>query len=104
MNSSASRSSSRVVTPGLTFSSSIAGQAAVGVVVLQGLGLVVVDLQPASDGFLGVVIALDERARVALGRRIVLDVVDLTRSLALAPSREPIYERVIRSFEGDHGD
>src|SRR5215208_1546405 len=152
MNSSARRSSSRVVTPGRTFSSSILRQprlsfhphasprapscscgrssvflsaygpedvfcdlrdlllgvdrneeVAVGVVVFQRLGLVVVDLQPATDGFLGVVIALDERAWVILGGRIILDVVDLARSLTLAPSRESLYERVVGRFEGYHG-
>ena len=57
-------------------------------------------LQPAPDGLLGVVVALDERAGIVsiFGRWIVLDVVDLARGLALAPAREPVYERVVWRF------
>src|SRR3712207_8242167 len=51
-------------------------QAALLVVVLQGLRLLVVDGEPAADRLLGVVLALHEGARVLLGvlrRRVVLD-------------------------------
>src|SRR5215208_5316963 len=73
--------------------------------VLEGLGLLVVFLQPIPDRLLGVVLALDERPRVLLAallrRRVVLDVVDLAGRLALPAARKPLDELLVLRLEHD---
>src|SRR5215208_8038787 len=73
------------------------------VVVLQGLGLLVIGLQAIADGLLGIIVTLDKRARILLAAllrwRIMLDVVDLARRLALPAAREPLDELLVRRLE-----
>jgi hypothetical protein len=78
----------------------------VGVVALEGLGLLVVDLQAVPDRVCSVVLALDERSGVlfgVLGRRVVLGVVDVAGGLARAAAREALDEQVVRGLEGHRG-
>src|SRR5215208_4198721 len=62
-----------------------------------------IGLQAIADGLLGIIVALDKRARILLAAllrwRIMLDVVDLARRLALPAAREPLDELLIRRLE-----